>query len=226
MKSAKLFALAAVLASIIAGHAQAASYFVNITEQSSQQLAVSISFPGYTFDGIVNSAGAAPEQWYLLPLGVPLVQGFSLDNTVWLGEMAWVEPNSNPNNPTYNVFSFGYSGNIGVEYMAVYSDMTAGDFAGTPAIGGFFDGCAGGGLFYQPCPILQNGQTQSGIPLTELTDTYRDAGTMDVTFNDRGDVASAVPEPSTWAMLLIGFAGLGFFAYRGTKKRSAAFAAA
>jgi hypothetical protein len=29
-----------------------------------------------------------------------------------------------------------------------------------------------------------------------------------------GDVASAVPEPSTWAMMLLGFAGIGFMAYR------------
>ena len=28
------------------------------------------------------------------------------------------------------------------------------------------------------------------------------------------DVASAVPEPSTWAMMILGFAGLGFMAYR------------
>ncbi len=27
-------------------------------------------------------------------------------------------------------------------------------------------------------------------------------------------VSSAVPEPSTWAMMLLGFCGLGFFAYR------------
>jgi hypothetical protein len=29
---------------------------------------------------------------------------------------------------------------------------------------------------------------------------------------------SAVPEPSTWAMLLLGFAGLGFMAYRRKSK--------
>ncbi len=33
-----------------------------------------------------------------------------------------------------------------------------------------------------------------------------------------GSVTGAVPEPSTWAMMLLGFAGLGFAAYR---KRSA-----
>jgi hypothetical protein len=29
---------------------------------------------------------------------------------------------------------------------------------------------------------------------------------------------AAVPEPSTWAMLLIGFAGIGFVAYRQKSK--------
>jgi len=37
---------------------------------------------------------------------------------------------------------------------------------------------------------------------------------------------SAVPEPATWAMMLIGFAGIGFVAYRRTKKSAAALAAA
>jgi len=40
------------------------------------------------------------------------------------------------------------------------------------------------------------------------------------------DIQVGVPEPSTWAMLLLGFAGIGFAAYRRTKKDSAAFAAA
>jgi hypothetical protein len=38
--------------------------------------------------------------------------------------------------------------------------------------------------------------------------------------------ASATPLPSTWFMLLSGFVGLGFFAYRGTKKNTAALAVA
>lgn len=37
---------------------------------------------------------------------------------------------------------------------------------------------------------------------------------------------SPSPLPSTWTMLFMGFIGLGFFAYRGTKKGSAAMAAA
>jgi hypothetical protein len=37
--------------------------------------------------------------------------------------------------------------------------------------------------------------------------------------------STATPLPSTWLMLLSGFVGLGFFAYRGTKKRTALAAA-
>jgi PEP-CTERM motif len=50
------------------------------------------------------------------------------------------------------------------------------------------------------------------------TDPYADS----LAWNDVGSVqrtvTDAVPEPSTWAMMLIGFAGLGFVAYRRQKK--------
>ena len=39
-------------------------------------------------------------------------------------------------------------------------------------------------------------------------------------------VVGGVPEPSTWAMMLLGFAGLGFAALRRNKKTGSAFAAA
>jgi outer membrane lipase/esterase len=38
------------------------------------------------------------------------------------------------------------------------------------------------------------------------------------------DPRSAVPEPSTWAMMLLGFAGLGFFGYRKICSRTLAAA--
>jgi hypothetical protein len=37
-------------------------------------------------------------------------------------------------------------------------------------------------------------------------------------------VASGVPEPSTWAMILLGFAGLGFAGYRNSTNGRAAVA--
>jgi hypothetical protein len=53
-------------------------------------------------------------------------------------------------------------------------------------------------------------------------------GTLAVIDSDTSDLSgyepSAVPEPATWAMMLIGFAGLGVAGYRGSRK-SAPFAA-
>jgi hypothetical protein len=37
-----------------------------------------------------------------------------------------------------------------------------------------------------------------------------------------GLVGGAVPEPSTWGMMLVGFAGIGFASYRRTRKPRAA----
>jgi hypothetical protein len=38
-------------------------------------------------------------------------------------------------------------------------------------------------------------------------------------------LGGAVPEPSTWAMMLVGFAGLGFAGYRSTRRQAVAFRA-
>lgn len=38
------------------------------------------------------------------------------------------------------------------------------------------------------------------------------------------EVAAAVPEPSTWAMMILGFAGIGFVAYRRRNRESQSFA--
>jgi hypothetical protein len=50
-------------------------------------------------------------------------------------------------------------------------------------------------------------------------------GTTFPTFNAAFSLGgSVVPEPSTWAMMLLGFAGLGFASYRHARKASAASA--
>jgi hypothetical protein len=68
-----------------------------------------------------------------------------------------------------------------------------------------------------------------------VTDTVIDLGSnfgpdIDLTINGFGDIAfggavEAVPEPSTWAMMLIGFAGLGFAGYRRARAGHATLAA-
>ena len=79
-----------------------------------------------------------------------------------------------------------------------------------------------------------------GAALTEGSPWYNDPGVTGFAvdhldnFNGGGDHfygagnfdAVVTPLPSTWLMLLSGFIGLGFFAYRGTKKAAAPLAAA
>jgi hypothetical protein len=58
-------------------------------------------------------------------------------------------------------------------------------------------------------------------------DGTAEPGTLIATDNSNGNgTSSAVPELSTWAMMLIGFASIGFVAYRRTKKGSTAITAA
>jgi hypothetical protein len=38
-------------------------------------------------------------------------------------------------------------------------------------------------------------------------------------------LAGAVPEPSTWAMMILGFAGIGFMGYRLSRKNTTALTA-
>ena len=63
-----------------------------------------------------------------------------------------------------------------------------------------------------------------GVGNGSLIETYPQTGTERFDVNIGGNLGyellgvSAVPEPSTWAMLLIGFAGIGFMAYRRKSK--------
>ena len=78
---------------------------------------------------------------------------------------------------------------------------------------------------------IDNGDQQSGssnglfefsfaAPMTSVTFTsYQNA--LEVA---GVSVSSTVPEPSTWAMMLLGFAGLGYAAYRKTNNERTAFA--
>ncbi len=64
--------------------------------------------------------------------------------------------------------------------------------------------------------------TPSGL-VTGASDVgYTGAGsTLTTSVNPDGGPAAAVPEASTWAMMLIGFAGLGLAVYRPTRRRAA-----
>jgi hypothetical protein len=76
-------------------------------------------------------------------------------------------------------------------------------------------------------PLLPNGCQNSAACNGYVTFTSDSAFTS-VTLSSSGNSfeitnISAVPEPSTWAMMILGFLGLGFFGYRKSKHSGPAF---
>jgi hypothetical protein len=82
--------------------------------------------------------------------------------------------------------------------------------------------------FVQTGPLVTSGTTSldflPGTLSVGVTDTLTISALhgSDATGFSNSFVESTIPEPSTWAMMLIGFAGLGYAAIRrGKKVRSA-----
>ena len=116
-------------------------------------------------------------------------------------------------------FSFFYS-SATAGRVNVWSGLNAtGNILGTIALTGQYDtGCAGDptGRY---CNWTNAGVTFAGTA-SSIDFGGTDAGTTafdDITFGS--DVAGAVPEPSTWAMLLLGFGAVGGALRIGRKKR-------
>jgi hypothetical protein len=66
---------------------------------------------------------------------------------------------------------------------------------------------------------LSNSFDSAAFTLSGSTFTFNSFGTSKpATYTAVFGFAAAVPEPSTWAMLLLGFAGIGFMAYRQKSK--------
>ena len=88
---------------------------------------------------------------------------------------------------------------------------------------------------FQPCNVsapeyatlAPSGDPASGIIDFGFEDSGETFSASGVDFLEPTQVlASSVPEPSTWAMMILGFAGLGFAGYRRAKSGTAAVASA
>jgi PEP-CTERM motif len=69
------------------------------------------------------------------------------------------------------------------------------------------------------------GEVATVNPITGVVETPLLSGLGSGAPHGLDFIPFAVPEPSTWAMMLLGFAGLGFAAYRASAKKGAALAA-
>jgi hypothetical protein len=57
--------------------------------------------------------------------------------------------------------------------------------------------------------------------IKDQSDFAGSAGSADSSILGNAFSVTAVPEPSTWAMMLAGFAGLGFLGWRGSRNTTA-----
>ena len=88
----------------------------------------------------------------------------------------------------------------------------------TLANGNMFGFLDRGGVFTTLDPFGSTTVTANGInDLGQVVGFYADANGNTIGFE------TTIPEPSTWAMMLLGFAGLGFLGYRKVRQGAAAF---
>jgi hypothetical protein len=127
---------------------------------------------------------------------------------------------------TYQVTAWGYGTGNGN-----YNTGTCGDPANCPALNFNPLGTAltFGAPWYNDPGVtgfaddhLDNFNSPNGPPQGPYH--YYGAGNFEAYAGS--EIISAAPLPATWTMLIAGFIGLGFFAYRGSKKSAAVVAAA
>jgi hypothetical protein len=147
-------------------------------------------------------------------------QSIKIENTRDLDITIWDSTNTTQLGTTENAFSIKGTGNIFFLLQVAEPDGTINNLAFTNLPGGVA-GLGGGGY------DLGNGNQQKGFDfiasggevIVDL-DLYLGVGGKINDFEHfRIDVSpipqvAAVPELSTWALMCIGFAGLGFMAYR------------
>lgn len=122
------------------------------------------------------------------------------------------EIDSPASNPTSSILDFHYSLNgsptgLGVSSIEFFSAAAGGMFTLALSNGdelGFFNKIGAPSI-----DIGSNGSLKTGQWSVDLL-----GQTADGTFVQGAGVVTAVPEPSIWAMMILGFGAVGFLAYR------------
>jgi hypothetical protein len=174
------------------------------------------------------------NDWTYAGAGVGIIN--NTGGTAWFGGS--LPPGSSGN-------QFAFIQGSGSSISQTFSVSTAGAYsiswidAGRPDI---YGGCCRGDQMYQVSlnsTIIGSYSTATGVGFdTETANlgnlssgpytlTFLGLPTMNSTADETAFIdnvnVSAVPEPSTWAMMILGFAGIGFMTYR--RRKSAVIAA-
>jgi hypothetical protein len=116
------------------------------------------------------------------------------------------------------ITSFQFPGSTSTQALGV-NDLgdIVGDYIG--ADGEMFGFLDNGGKFSTINPPGATSSTANGInDLRQIVGFYTAADGNTIGFMTSNTIGATIPEPSTWAMMLAGFAGLGFLGYRQTRR--------
>ena len=100
--------------------------------------------------------------------------------------------------------------NIRDHYNGLYNNVATNLF-GTASYGGGSDRLDAQAFNVAGIGTLNSIEFDAAVPITDSNSQLNGEPFLAAV---TADTVAAVPEPSTWAMLLLGFAGIGFLAYR------------
>lgn len=199
MQMNRLIASAALATALASGSAHATTVIIPDPGSSPDYIYFGSGNASVTYDGVIFSTSATLSNGNFYNIG----PGYSGGDQPVLSSQQQ---------------SFGLA-NILITLPApvTYFAMNYGTFDGSDVNFGLSSGTvlsqtsSGGGTYLVPDVFL----VSESSPFTSILVTSTDS-VLDV-----GNLSFDTPLPSTWLMLLSGFIFLGFFAYRGTKKRTA-----
>jgi len=190
-KTSRLAASLTLAAAMVAGSAQAATHVLNLTGSAFDVVTNAFTFGGIDYEtGYLELTGFTP---------FILADGDTVDVNVDIADGMFVVPSR-------DVMFFGLN----------FADISGGVQPTTSSANGFmsFDGGPTEAAGCGNCTSLINGQSGGTMQFTNLVATGE--FTMDAPYQVNSITVSyqvnnnaAVPEPASWALMIVGFGGAG-----------------
>jgi hypothetical protein len=183
--------------------------FLTVDVLSSTTLDVKLSILGFDFSGAVTADPVG--SWGLPPIYNAVMSSNLEGNSLVLGHVYWMQPGDNPTDLTNDLFTgFDIAScfcSLPTE-IDIASDLPFSVISDHDSHWNDFFCIEPGSTAFVNCPIVPNGTAVSTPLVYQDADGAFQASPLVITVtDDRG--GGGVPEPATWAMMLIGFGGLG-----------------
>jgi hypothetical protein len=224
VKFAFLSAFVALGVGAIPSGAQAAvltidlNNYVSVVSSPADETLATVTVTDVTGGVTVKIALDPPATFFAVTGGAHVTVGLNLDTSVTAADIT----DTTPSSPGFKAPQLPTTGNVpgGTApggHFGVFTIGLVGDWTGTS------------NHFAGPIDLMIAGiSTSDFVPNSDgfiaVADLMGSKGTGDV--GGMTGTLSAIPEPSTWALMLLGFAGLGFAGYRKARSGGTALPAA